>query len=45
MGDYLVKIHGFNSLEPEMRDYCRTMLENSDDVHEDTPNVQFVLIS
>ncbi len=43
--DYLVEIHGFNSLEPEMRDYCRTMLEIFDDVHEGTPNVKFVLIS
>lgn len=44
-GAISVKIHGFNSLNSELRDYCRTMLEVFDDVHKETPNVTFELIS
>ena len=28
-----------------LREYCKTMLEIFDDVHEETPNVVFELIS
>ena len=45
LGDYTVKIYGFNSLPDDLREYCQTMLEIFDDVHEDTPNVTFELIS
>ena len=44
-GSIKVKIYGFNSLNAELRDYCRTMLLIFDDVHKDTPNVTFELIS
>lgn len=44
-GNISVKIHGFNSLNSELREYCLTMLEIFDDVHKDTPNVTFELIS
>ena len=45
LGDYTVKIYGFNSLPDDLREFCQTMLEIFDDVHEDTPNVTFELIS
>ena len=44
-GEVIVKIYGFNSLEDELREYCVSMLEVFDDVHERTPNVTFELIS
>lgn len=40
-----VNIYGFMSLPEDLREYCRTMLEIFDDVHEETPNVVFELIS
>ena len=44
-GDYKVNIYGFLSLPEDLREYCVTMLEIFDDVHHDTPNVVFALVS
>ena len=44
-GDFKVDIVGFMSLPEDLREYCKTMLEIFDDVHEETPNVVFELIS
>ena len=43
--DVKVNIYGFLSLPDDLREYCVTMLEVFDDVHRDTPNVTFELIS
>lgn len=43
--DFTVKIYGFNSLDEELRDYCSAMLEIFDDIHKETPNITFELIS
>ena len=43
--DIKVIIYGFQSLPDDLREYCKTMLEIFDDVHEETPNVVFELIS
>lgn len=40
-----VKIYGFLSLPSDLKEHCRTMLEVFDDVHRDTPNVVFELVS
>ena len=40
-----VNIYGFLSLPDDLREYCVTMLEIFDDVHEETPNVIFELVS
>ena len=40
-----IKIYGFLTLPDDLREYCRTMLKIFDDVHKDTPNVIFELIS
>lgn len=40
-----VNIYGFLSLPDDMREYCEAMLEVFDEVHKDTPNVIFELIS
>ena len=44
-GDYKVEIYGFSSISEEGREYCKPMLEIFEDVHKDTPNVIFELIS
>ena len=45
-GEYVqVNIYGFLSLPDDLREYCKTMLEVFSDVHKDTPNVIFQLIS
>ena len=45
-GEYVqVNIYGFSSLPDDLREYCKTMLEVFSDVHKDTPNVIFQLIS
>ena len=44
-GYFKVNIYGFLSLPDDLREYCVTMLEVFDDVHKDTPNVTFELIS
>ena len=40
-----VKIYGFLSLPNDLQEHCRAMLEVFDDVHRDTPNVVFELVS
>jgi ribonuclease inhibitor len=40
-----VVIYGFMSLPDDLREYCEAMLEIFEDVHRDTPNVTFELIS
>ena len=40
-----VNIYGFSSLPDDLREYCMAMLEIFDDVHKETPNVTFELIS
>ena len=40
-----VNIYGFLSLPDDLREYCETMLEIFDDVHKETPNAVFELIS
>ena len=42
---FKVNIFGFLSLPEDLREYCMTMLEIFDDVHEETPNVTFEVIS
>ena len=44
-GEWLVRIYGFNELPEDLREECNKMLEVFDDVHQDTPNVMFQLIS
>ena len=44
-GNFEVKIYGFLSLPSDLKEHCRTMLEVFDDVHRDTPNVVFELVS
>jgi len=44
-GAFKVNIYGFSTLANELRDHCLTMLEIFDDVHKDTPNVEFEIIS
>ena len=40
-----VNIYGFLSLPEDLREYCMTMLKIFDDVHEETPNVIFEVVS
>ena len=40
-----VKIYSFLTLPDDLREYCVSMLEIFDDVHKETPNVTFELIS
>lgn len=42
---FKVNIYGFYSLPEDLRDYCKAMLEIFDDVHKETPNITFELIS
>ncbi len=44
-GIFKVNIYGFLSLPDDLREYCVTMLEIFDDVHEETPNITFEIIS
>lgn len=44
-GEYKVKIYGFHSLPEDLRECCKEMLEIFDDVHKETPNITFELIS
>ena len=43
--EFEVKIYGFMSLPDDLREYCEVMLEIFEDVHRETPNVIFELIS
>ena len=40
-----VNIYGFLSIPEDLREYCMTMLKIFDDVHEETPNVTFEVVS
>lgn len=42
---YDVDIYGYTTLSKELRDYCATMLEVFEDVHNEHPNVTFKMIS
>jgi len=44
-GDFFVEIYGFNSLAEPLRSGCIPMLKIFDEVHKETPNVRFKLIS
>ncbi len=44
-GNFTVNIYGFLSLPDDLREYCKVMLEIFADVHNDTPNIIFQLIS
>lgn len=44
-GEYKVKIYGYNSLDEYVKEYCKEILEVFDDVHKETPNVTFEVIS
>lgn len=44
-GQRFVEIYGFGTLSQDMREECVKMLKIFDDVHEETPNVVFSLIS
>lgn len=44
-GDFEIHIYGFLSLPDDLREYCTAMLKVFDDVHRETPNVIFKLIS
>ncbi|MBQ4119338.1 MAG: barstar family protein [Clostridia bacterium] len=40
-----VELHNFYSLEPKLQDYCTPMLEVFNDVHNETPNFTYKIIS
>ena len=44
-GDFRVNIYGFMSLPYDLREHCVAMLEVFEDVHRETPNVTFEIIS
>jgi RNAse (barnase) inhibitor barstar len=44
-GEWSVEIYGFRALQKDLREECAKMLEVFDDVHAETPNVVFRLIS
>lgn len=44
-GEILIEIHNFYSMDKEIQEYCEPMFKVFADVHEDTPNVVFDIIS
>ena len=42
---YTIKINGYNKLEENLRDHCSAMIGVFDDVHNEHPNVVFLMIS
>ncbi len=44
-GEVLVKIYGFYTMDKEIQEYCEPMLKVFEDVHEETPNVTFEIVS
>ena len=44
-GNFKVNIYGLLSLPHDLREYCKAMLDVFEDVHKETPNVIFELIS
>lgn len=45
MGTVLIELHGFSSMNEELKEYCATMLKIFDEIHTNSPNVRFVLIA
>lgn len=43
--EYMVEMHGFYSMDKDLQDECRLMLEIFDDVHNETPNFTYKIIS
>ena len=43
--NYTIKIYGYGQLEKALRDHCSAMIEVFDDVHNEHPNVVFLMIS
>ena len=43
--EYMVEMHGFYSMDKDLQDECRLMLEIFDDVHNETPNFKYKIIS
>ena len=43
--EYLVKLKDFYSLEDELLEECKLMLKVFDDVHDETPNFSYEIIS
>ncbi|MBQ9096935.1 MAG: barstar family protein [Clostridia bacterium] len=44
-GEYKVEIYGYYSLDKEVQEYCKPMLKILDEVHEESPNLTFDVIS
>lgn len=42
---YIVEVHNLNSLNEKLREECKLMLEVFDDVHNETPNFEYKIIS
>ncbi len=42
---HTVEIRGFNSLENELREYCKAMIGIFDEIHNEIPDVAFVMVS
>ena len=43
--EYLVELHGFYTLNEELKRECKLMLEVFDDVHNEIPNFEYKIIS
>lgn len=43
--EILIEIYGFYTMDKEIQEYCEPMLKVFEDVHEETPNVIFEIIS
>ena len=43
--NYIVEIHGYNSLSKEVQEHCAMMLDVFNEVQKKTPTVKFCLIS
>lgn len=44
-GEVLVEIYGYYSMDDEIKECCKPMFKVFEDVHKDTPNVIFKVIS
>ena len=44
-GNFQIKIYGLYSLDSELYEYCETMLEIFKDIHTQSPDVTFDIIS
>lgn len=43
--EYLVELHGFYTMNEELKKECKLMLEVFDDVHKEAPNFKYKIIS